>query len=76
MPTKQPNDAFLCQNISEKNLEFSCQESYSLILIKLKGKILTMLALAFLDEIFILYVFMTGLTVEPGSKKTPFRIRE
>ena len=32
-----------------------------------------MLALAFLDEIFIFDVFMTGLTVEPGSKQIQFR---
>ena len=46
------------------------------MLIKLRGKILTMLAFAFFDEIFIFYVFMAGLTVEPGSKKTQFRNRE
>ena len=32
-----------------------------------------MLALAFLDEIFIFDVFMTGLTVEPGPKQIQFR---
>ena len=35
-----------------------------------------MLALAFLDEIFIFDVFMTGLTVEPGPKQIQFRKRE
>ena len=35
-----------------------------------------MLALAFLDEIFIFYVFMAGLTVEPGSKHRRLGKRE
>ena len=39
----------------------------------LRGKILTMLALAFLDEIFILDVLVAGLTEEPGSKHSQVR---